>query len=406
MAVTLIDTAGAPRPWKRTTFRELGHDESFLEKLVANDPTLLGLDPYETGVSGRFVARRQRGLATPTGRRVKPDVVILTDGGHIVVVEVKLADNPELRDRGVVAQVVEYAASIANLDEEAALDWLGGDGDESWAEMIARIFPGVPAPERLAKALLGRMRDARIHLVIVSDGTPAGLEELVRGVAGQATLGDFQLHVVELVPHVCDGIEGILLLPNTRAKTEIIARTAVTVSYRAADEKPVATVVASSVEQVEEAIAAAKSRKTVRPEFVAAIDAYDAVAPEELRSDGRDRSFRVVAPNGWPRQLHYEFLDGSGGEDRIGVELHLENRSLKALGPELKSLASKVAAQFPEVGFDPLWARGLGRLHVRLPQGEPEKIAATMVRFIEVTKPAIDAALARLSTPSGEQSSP
>jgi hypothetical protein len=225
-------------------------------------------------------------------------------------------------------------------------------------------------------------------------------------VAGQAALGDFQLRVVELVPHTCDGIDGILLLPSTRSQTEIIARTAVTIAYRAAEEKPSVSVVASSVEEVEHAIAAAKSRKSIRTEFVAAVDAYDAIASEDQRSVGRDRTFRVVPTKGWPRGLHYEFLDRSGGDDRVGVELHLENRSLKALGQDLKELASKLSEQFPDARFDPLWARSLGRLHVRMPQDAPDAIATTMVKFIAATKPAIDAALARLAPPSADGGQP
>jgi hypothetical protein len=121
----LIGADGASRPWRSTTLRQIGKDENFLEEIVAVDPGLLGLNPYETGVGGQVVAFRQKPLSTPDDRMVIPDIVLLTDTGHVVVVEAKLGDNPELRGRAVVAQVVAYAASVANLNDADALDWLG-----------------------------------------------------------------------------------------------------------------------------------------------------------------------------------------------------------------------------------------------------------------------------------------
>jgi hypothetical protein len=382
----MIGADGAPRPWRSTTLRQIGKDESFLEKLIAADPLLLGLDPYESGITGRIVAFRQAQLLTPTGRTVIPDVVLLSETGHIVVVEAKLGDNPELKGRQVIAQVVEYAASVANLSDSEALEWLGDDRDESWTDMVRRTFPGAVAPDRLAETLRRRMRDAEIHLVIVCDGAPDGLRELVKSVAGQAALGAFQLHVVELAPYVADGVDGVLLVPSAIVRTEIVARTAVTVSYVAGIQQPAVSVVASSVEEVEKAIEEARAGKVPRPEFAAVISAYDAEAAVDLRTFGKSAAYKQVRPRDWPAGVHYEFLDKSGGQDNVGVELHLESKGLAGLSPGLLALAQRLREKMPDVSHDPKWGRGLGRIFVRVPIADAASASRMMATFIEMTR--------------------
>jgi hypothetical protein len=394
----LINAHGTPRPWRATTLRQIGKDESFLEGLVAADPLLLGLDPYESGVSGRIIAFRQARLSTPTGRTVIPDVVLLSETGHIVIVEAKLGDNPELRDRNVVAQVVEYAASVAHLSDDDALEWLGNGSDESWNDMIRRIFPDAVAPDRLAESLRRRMRDAEIHLVIVCDGAPEGLRDLVKSVAGQASLGAFQLHVVELKPYVADGVDGVLLVPNAIVRTEIVARTAITISYGSGAQQPAVSVVASSVEEVEKAIEEVRAGKSLRPEFAAVIGAYDADAPDELRTFGKSAAYKQIRPADWPAGVHYEFLDKSGGQENVGVELHLESKALARLGPGFPALAQRVREKMPEASYDPKWGRGLGRIFVRVPIADATVAARAMATFIEMTRTQISRALTEPGT--------
>lgn len=391
----LVNQKGVAVAWRRTTLRQVGHDEKYLEALVAADPALLGLDPYETGVHGKLVAFRQATLESPTGRTLKPDVVILSETGHIVLVEAKLGDNAELRDRRVVAQVVEYAASVASLDDDDLVAWLG-DGDEaSWTEVVKRVFPDAPDHERLAGSFRRRLRDAEIHLVIVCDVAPDGLRELVRAVAGQASLGQYQLHVVELVPHVADGIEGVMLIPRIMARTEIVARTSVTVTYSPATAQPSVSVVASSPEEVEQKIADARAESTMRPSLAAVIDAFDAAAPPELRTAGRSAGYRQIRPAGWPRGLHYEFLDGGNAQQpTVGIELHAETPKLTKLGPVLTSLAEEIRGTFPDAKFAARWQRGPGRVFVRVSANDALRAARVMFDFIEATKVKVDTALA------------
>lgn len=376
----LITPSSEPRPWKRTTLKTVGHDESYLEAIVAANPSLLGLDPYETGVGKGIIALRQTHLQTPTGRKVIPDVVLLSESGHIVLVEVKLTENPELGDRRVVAQLVEYAASVANLGDDELLSWLKAEPEESWLDYLRRCFPKAEAADRLAAALRRRMRDAEIHLVIVCDGAPDGLRDLVRAVAGQAALGAFKLHVVELAPYVADGVEGVLLIPASLVETEIVSRTSITVSYADAKQASV-SVVASSAEEVEEAVAEVRAGRTMRPEFAAVIHRYDSGAVDELRTIGRSAAYKQIHPPEWPPAIHYEFLDRSGGSENVGVELHVESKALGAVTTGLEALAKRIGAT-----HDPKWSRGRGRILRQVPIADPDAAAKAMRELIEETR--------------------
>jgi hypothetical protein len=380
--------------------RALGHDEAYLESLIAADPLVLGLDPFETGVHRRLVALRQATLTSPTGRTLKPDVVVFSETGHIVLVEVKLCDNAELRDRRVVAQVVEYAASVASLEEEDLVEWLGEGDEGTWLDVVRRMFPAVADVERLANAFRRRMREAEIHLVIACDGAPDGLRDLVRAVAGQAALGQFQLHVVELIPHVTAGIEGVMLLPQVAARTEIVARTAVTITYSQAAEQPSVSVVASSAEEVEQRIADVRAGTSMRRSLAAVVEAYDADAPPDLRTVGRSAGYRQIRPSSWPGGLHYEFLDGGGAQPTVGIELHAESPKLKHLAPLLGAVAEKARVSIPQVTHETKWMRGPGRVFVRVSADDAINAAKLMAKFIEATKAEVDAALS--SVPGSE----
>ena len=143
--------------WRRTHIRVLTNgtpgpagttkpaDEKFLEDLVASRPDLLGIGGWddETDIEGPFHAFRQLSLHALNGRSIAPDLVLLSRSGHIVVVEVKLSDNPELRDRQVVAQLLEYAASFAQYTEDECLALFGGKacGVATWAAFVQTLFP-------------------------------------------------------------------------------------------------------------------------------------------------------------------------------------------------------------------------------------------------------------------------
>jgi hypothetical protein len=270
---------GEVRAWEATTCRALGKSEEFLECQLAAMPSLLGFESRRTGIHGPYKIFRQIMLPTPTGREIFPDIVFLAASGHLVVVEVKLADNPELRDRSVIAQIVEYAGSFAALSEEQLLSLFpGAHGSSSWEEFIALSFPAEPRVRELAEVLQERIFSGEINLIIACDGLPPGTRELIAGVASQSALG-FELDVVEVIPFVCKSSEElrIAFVPAVRLSTEIVARTAVTVTYRQSDAKPSTIVAVNSPQDISEKVEATRQqgRNWSESEVVEAIQRLD-----------------------------------------------------------------------------------------------------------------------------------
>ena len=101
-----------------TTVRELGKDEQFLEDLIAAHPALLELETNIEGVKGPFRIFSQNDFVNALDKSIIPDLTILCASGHVIIVEVKLSDNPELRDRKVIAQILDYAAAFVDRSAE------------------------------------------------------------------------------------------------------------------------------------------------------------------------------------------------------------------------------------------------------------------------------------------------
>ena len=85
-------------------------DEAFLRDRLYEEPQLIpareiGLDPEAAVVTLREVGLPGAGSS---------DVVLIDSDGKIVIVECKLASNPE-KKRAVIGQVLDYASSLAGL---------------------------------------------------------------------------------------------------------------------------------------------------------------------------------------------------------------------------------------------------------------------------------------------------
>ncbi len=248
--------ASAPANWSPTTLAELEKSEEFFENVLAESPGLLNLDSRRSGIHGPYKIFRQLPLNTPFGRTIYPDIVLLSDSGHIIVVEVKRSVNQELRDRSVIAQIVDYAASFADGSEDDFLLLFGKESRaDTWGDFIAELFPTATDQRDLAATLHERINDGALNPVIACDRIPPELPEVVRGIANQSSLG-FELDLVEVVPYVNSSTpsDDILFVPSTHLTTEIVARTAVTVIYRQGDKKPSTRVETTSMEEIEENI--------------------------------------------------------------------------------------------------------------------------------------------------------
>ena len=232
-----------------------------------------------------------------------------------------------------------------------------------------------------------------LHLVIACDGAPDGLREFVHGVTNQSAVGGYELRVVELVPHVLDGQPGMLLVPNTPVRTEIVARTAVNITIQEGQPRPGVEVNVTPQDEIAAAVRQAQSGvvKEMRPELAAVVAAYNALAEPGLETRGRAANYRQIKPPKWPGPVHYELLSYGGGD--VGIELHLESDAVQPLRSTLEPMVAQLRARFPGITWDPRWSSGRGRLVVRVPGASAGVAAETMKSFIVATRKPVEDAL-------------
>jgi hypothetical protein len=276
---------------RQTTLTDLSKSEEFLEEVIYDNFDLLGLEQGQIGIRGPFQCWRQVSLNTPGGRTIYPDIVAISASGHLIVVEVKLSTNSELTSRKVISQIIDYASSFASASRAELISMFSsGDSSETtWEGFIGDLFPGVSQIENIAALLEQRIHDGELNLVIACDKSPLGTRELLRGVAVQSSLG-FQLDLIEIIPHVDPDSDGeILFVPQRSATTEIISRTAVTVTIEEGAAEPGVVVESTSLEEIEEGLAARKKRQSAGRKWTP-----DEIA-EAFERDGTEVQKRLLA---------------------------------------------------------------------------------------------------------------
>jgi hypothetical protein len=328
---------GTLQCWQASTLRDVGLLERALEDAIAAEPALLAL--HDVGIWFHEVAViRQPRLDAVVGRGTRhPDLLLLTNTGDVVLVEVKRLGNPELRGRDVIAQVVEYAAILSSLDDAGLLRVLDPSGEVgTLADLVAQRLPTARSPRALADQLRTRFANAQLHLVVACDAAPNGTADWVRAVGRQSAL-DFDLRVVEIAPFICPDRPGeVIWVPSVRARTEVIHRTTVVVT-RQSDVAVQVDVRTDDADSVEEAVAASGSgrmRNADRARLVLAPLARDlgmdvrrlwdelAAIHEEAKQRPWSEVFAALA---WERAERHAYVRGKRPlgffEGRFGLNL-------------------------------------------------------------------------------------
>ena len=122
-------------------------------------------------------------------------------------------------------------------------------------------FAGQQHTDDLAEVLLDRIKLGEVNIVIACDRLPSGTARTVASVSSHRALG-FTCDIVEIVPFVQKELPDadILFVPSVRLSTEIVARTAVTVTYEAGQTQPSTKVEVTSVEEIERNVKTAEKR--------------------------------------------------------------------------------------------------------------------------------------------------
>jgi hypothetical protein len=158
MTIAVERPDGKTTLWQPTTLRQLGKQEDFLEAALSRTPELLGLESRRTGIYGPFAIFNQLQLGNPQGRTISPDIALLAASGDVVIVEVKLFGNPELGDRRVIAQAIDYVASLSALDEQGMARLFGGGAVAQWSNLVRERFSPTRATETCTSSSLATRR--------------------------------------------------------------------------------------------------------------------------------------------------------------------------------------------------------------------------------------------------------
>lgn len=249
-----------------TTVRDLGKPEQFLEDVIEADPFLLELESDGSGTRGPFKICRQNDLVNALERAVVPDLVILSASGHVTIVEVKLYDNPELRDRRVVAQILDYVGAFVERTEDQLLSIFSklAPSASSWEQLVATIFPDQPNVGIIADRIASRFQRGEVNCVVACDIAPPGVARFLASISRQSAL-PFTLSLAEITPFVRDNKNPwpVIFVSSVLLRTEIVSRTAVTVRYEEGSiEQPSVSVETTSIDEIEQNLAEATDARS------------------------------------------------------------------------------------------------------------------------------------------------
>ncbi len=129
-----------------------------------------------------------------------------------------------------------------------------------------------------------------------------------------------------------------------------------------------------------------------RDRFQQVLDEYVRACPELPQPRGGIKHFRRLSPEGWHRQMHYEFLDYG---DRIGAEIHFENAELAKLLPVIREPVRELVKNFGAASdFEVYGARGSAAklaLIFEDTAAPPPHIVRAMRELMRSTQPSLDA---------------
>lgn len=186
-------------------------DEATLHSRVEEAPEILPL----AGTPDLVVVGREVALGNGIA-----DLIAIEPSGRLVVIEVKLARNPEAR-RAVIAQILTYAAflrglSVESLERDILASHLSRRGHSNLTDLVASSDQ-TGSFERAAfeQALSQNLNEGRFRLVLVLDAVP---DELVRLVGYLSLIAERVL--IDLITVSAYQIAGTQILVPQRVDPE------------------------------------------------------------------------------------------------------------------------------------------------------------------------------------------
>jgi hypothetical protein len=214
-----LDEVDSAQVLDREPFAADGYDESFLQTLIHRFPEILPVSEIEPAFGTLLPVCRE--MQTPVGRI---DNLFVTERGNLAIVECKLWKNPEAR-RQVVAQIVEYAQSIADWTYEKLEEAIRAADDQKqnlFSYVSSNSDDSDLNETDFIDAVARNLRLGRVLLLIVGEGIREGIESLTEYLQKHAGF-HFTLSVVEMAVHKHPS-QGFFVQPRILARTVHIER--------------------------------------------------------------------------------------------------------------------------------------------------------------------------------------
>jgi hypothetical protein len=216
-----IELSGTARALDRVPFASKEQDETWLQRLIYRFPQLLPVREIEPAFGSLISVCVE--LPTQVGRI---DNLYVTETGNLALAECKLWKNPEAR-RQVLAQVIDYAHSIANWTYENLESAIRSGNRLDDGKITGGLFSLVSENADLEEqsfidVVTRNLRLGRVLLLLVGDGIREGVETLTEYLQLHAGF-HFTLAIVEIATFKLP-TQGFIIQPRVLARTVNIER--------------------------------------------------------------------------------------------------------------------------------------------------------------------------------------
>jgi len=198
-------------------------DEAFLRDRIWDEPSLIPI--AEIGLSNEATVIPLKETSLPGAG--SSDVILIDSSGNIVIVECKLATNPE-KKRTVIGQVLDYASSLATLSYDDIDTRVAREHHKPLHELMEERVPAEKWDEdQFRNDLSGTLASGSFKLVIAIDKMDPDLARILHYVSSQ---GELRIFGLELRYHKQDDVE--VIIPHIANPIEIGAARSATSGQR------------------------------------------------------------------------------------------------------------------------------------------------------------------------------
>lgn len=348
--------------------------EKLLQQLISEEPSILPVQEFLPSTSALFSLGRE--IPVDIGGDGYIDNLLVTNDGHLVIVETKLYRSPEAI-RQVVTQILQYAMAVSQMSvtELEARIRKGQRSalrpDESISDCVARLASNIDGSsselfEDFDTLLERNLRRGEVLLLIASDAIRIGVSRVTRWLSEQATSAPFKFGLVELKFYQYG--DQRIVIPRALLRTREVSRHVVVVDIQSNPD----VTVTSRVTDTSKSTAGGKIQES-RPIKAAGVPLTKTTLLQLLGPEAQQAASRIIDQfevlgfdqEGTPATLKIGFASENGefhsmvGLDKSGVWVGPLKKDSERLGAnELLLLRNGVNQFAPFFSADQLTRSG------------------------------------------------